>query len=351
MEEERCTMKRIAALLVGALVAAGLAAGPALPASAGTVDIPGFPGAATVTITFPDMQWDNAYSCLEGPVMVQVAGTAVHEWVFWAEIRYQADLRFSWELAYAGEGTGDFLASRAVKMCPAEDGNGIYAVNGAAAISSDPSGIGLWSDPIPFTTTFTLSAMPTATTLANPTVVGALTTFSGKVVATSTTGAIAPDKTGQVAIETLTGSTWTRIGLANPDAAGFFAIPVATVLVPGTQYRASYLGTTTCKESSSAVQVVPTPAVVLPSPSVKVKAVSGRSKLKVDVNPNMGRKYWTFQVQRKNTDGTWKALKTYRTIGSAEKRTVNLPKGTYRVFVNPKFGYQGATSVEITLKR
>ena len=100
------------------------------------------------------------------------------------------------------------------------------------------------------------------------------------------------------------------------------------------------------------MQVVPTPPVVLPSPTVKVKAVSGRSKLKVDVNPNMGRKYWTFQVQRKNADGTtWKPLKTYKTYGSAEKRTINLPKGTYKVFVNPKFGYQGATSAEIVLKR
>jgi len=74
--------------------------------------------------------------------------------------------------------------------------------------------------------------------------------------------------------------------------------------------------------------------------------------LKVDVNPNMGAKYWTFQVQRRDADGSWKALKTYRTWGSTEKRTVNLRKGTYRVWVNPKFGYQGVMSAnEVTLKR
>jgi hypothetical protein len=84
---------------------------------------------------------------------------------------------------------------------------------------------------------------------------------------------------------------------------------------------------------------------------VRVKAVSGRSKLKVDVNPNMGGKYWTFQVQKQMGDGTWKALKTYRTLGSTEKRTVNLSKGTYQVWVNPKFNHQGVMSTPIALKR
>ncbi len=57
-------------------------------------------------------------------------------------------------------------------------------------------------------------------------------------------------------------------------------------------------------------------------------------------------------MQRKNADGTWTALKTYRTLGSTERRTVNLRKGTYRVWVNPKFGFQGVMSAnEVTLKR
>ena len=89
-----------------------------------------------------------------------------------------------------------------------------------------------------------------------------------------------------------------------------------------------------------------------PTARVTIKAVNSRSKLRVDVNPNMGTKYWTFQVQRKNDDGTWKALKTYRTWGSTEKRTLNLRKGTYRVWVNPKFGHLGAMSAtEVRLKR
>jgi hypothetical protein len=91
--------------------------------------------------------------------------------------------------------------------------------------------------------------------------------------------------------------------------------------------------------------------VTAPTALVKVKAVSSGSELRVDVNPNKGSKYWTFQVQRKKADGSWKSLKTYRTWGSKEIRTVNLGKGTYRVWVNPKFGYQGIMSAEVRLKR
>jgi hypothetical protein len=37
--------------------------------------------------------------------------------------------------------------------------------------------------------------------------------------------------------------------------------------------------------------------------------------------------------------------------GSKETRTLNLKKGTYRVFVNPKYGYQGAVSDGVYLKK
>jgi len=85
---------------------------------------------------------------------------------------------------------------------------------------------------------------------------------------------------------------------------------------------------------------------------VKVKAVSGRGKLKVDVNPNMGRRYWSFQVQRMATDGTWKDYKKpYRTRGSKETRTLNFKKGTYRVVVLPKFGYGSVESGQVSLRR
>lgn len=88
-----------------------------------------------------------------------------------------------------------------------------------------------------------------------------------------------------------------------------------------------------------------------PVPTVRVKATGGRSKLRVDVDPNRGGKYWTFGVQKLLADGTWKQLKSYRTKSSKETRTVNLPKGTYRVTLDPQFGYAAATSPPIALRR
>ena len=103
--------------------------------------------------------------------------------------------------------------------------------------------------------------------------------------------------------------------------------------------------------AGSPAQSAPAPAAQGPSASVRVKRTSGKSKLHVDVNPNKGAGYWTFQVQRLEPAGTWKPLKTYRTTGSKETRTVNLPKGTYQVVIAPKYGHSGITSSAITLTR
>jgi hypothetical protein len=88
-----------------------------------------------------------------------------------------------------------------------------------------------------------------------------------------------------------------------------------------------------------------------PSASVVVRSTGHRSKLSIDVNPNRYKGHWTFLVQRKADDGTWKPLRAYRTHGRNETRTVNLRKGTYRVWVNPKHGYQGVLSGEVRLTK
>lgn len=97
----------------------------------------------------------------------------------------------------------------------------------------------------------------------------------------------------------------------------------------------------------------PNPIVNPPAPTatVRVKPVSRSGKLWVDVDPNQGKGFWTFQVQRRNPDGSWVGLKTYKTSGRSETRKINLKRGTYRVLVNPKFGYLAALSSEVYLKR
>jgi hypothetical protein len=94
------------------------------------------------------------------------------------------------------------------------------------------------------------------------------------------------------------------------------------------------------------------PTTVPPRPVVKVKVLPGSSKFRVDVDPNKGRGYWRMKVQRQRADGSWSTYKkTYRTVGSKERRTFNFKKGAYRVVVLPKYGYESAVSLSVRLKR
>jgi protocatechuate 3,4-dioxygenase beta subunit len=97
--------------------------------------------------------------------------------------------------------------------------------------------------------------------------------------------------------------------------------------------------------SAPSAGIVPGPPAI-----VKVKAVSKKGKLAVDVDPNKGSDSWAFRVQVKQANGTWRTSPTpYATGGTKEKKTINLPKGTYRVVVDPKFGYRVTTSAAVTL--
>lgn len=89
-----------------------------------------------------------------------------------------------------------------------------------------------------------------------------------------------------------------------------------------------------------------------PAAIASVRAIGGASKLRVDVDPNKGRGYWRFAVERRGPEGTWRNVGgTYRTQGAKETRTINLPAGTYRVVVKPKYGYLGSTSADVVLSR
>jgi hypothetical protein len=191
---------------------------------------------------------------------------------------------------------------------------------------------------------------------------GGVSALLGHVQVQTHDGFIRPAPVALVTAERLDGATWVTVGQATSANDGNFVITADRLLATGTYVRFLYPGdawVAPCvgfpwplRDAWSPPTPPAQPVFTQPTARVTIKAVSNRSKLKVDVNPNRGSKYWTFQVQRKNTDGTWKALKTYRTLGSTEKRTVNLRKGTYRVWVNPKFGFQGVMSAnEVALKR
>ena len=87
-----------------------------------------------------------------------------------------------------------------------------------------------------------------------------------------------------------------------------------------------------------------------PTARATAAANASRSKLLVNVDPDKGSGSWTFRMQTKRADGSWRTLqKVYRTQGRKETRTIDLPTGTYRVQVKAKYGYRGSTSAEVQL--
>jgi hypothetical protein len=233
-------MKRITALLVGALVATGMAVVPAQLAAAGSDTVTGTDWSISVTV--PDLTWTNGLACQKVPVTIHVEG-AVTGWAVYLAGMKATATKPTMELLAEGTTPGDFPFQMSGKVCPTLRAMGTYAVAGAVAVEIN--------------------------------------------------GAIPPEQV------------------------------IATTFTAGS-----------------------------PTPLVKAKGVSGLSKLKVDVNPSAGKKAWTFQVQEKQADGSWVTLpKVYKTLASSEKRTVNLPEGTYRAMVLPKFGFAEAYSPEVYLKR
>lgn len=71
---------------------------------------------------------------------------------------------------------------------------------------------------------------------------------------------------------------------------------------------------------------------VLPQPvSCKAQAVSKATKIKITMGPALaGTGYYTFRLDKKTKRGWTRYLKTYRTKGGDETRTINVRKGTWR---------------------
>jgi len=152
-----------------------------------------------------------------------------------------------------------------------------------------------------------------------------------------------------------------------------------TELSNGTEYTvtvtaANALGTGPPSRASNAVtpmapsaqplpaQPLPTdsPAVVddPPSTTVIAKANDAKSKLKVKVKPDLGKKkQWEFVVKIKSK-GEWKTLKTkkdktkvYETEGPDHKLTIDLDEGKYKAKSKAARGHEADTSDVVKLKK
>lgn len=82
------------------------------------------------------------------------------------------------------------------------------------------------------------------------------------------------------------------------------------------------------------VKITPTPTrppATGPVTTCVAKAVSHKSKLKVNMGPNLpGDGYYKFRIDVKKNGKWFRYLKQMKTQGAGETRTVNVPKGTYR---------------------
>jgi hypothetical protein len=86
--------------------------------------------------------------------------------------------------------------------------------------------------------------------------------------------------------------------------------------------------------------------------SCSAKAVSSSSKIKVNVGPNQpGSRYYKIRLDVKRSGQWFRYLKTYKTQGSSETRTINVPKGTYRAKCYGKYGFTDATSNTVKIKK
>ena len=87
--------------------------------------------------------------------------------------------------------------------------------------------------------------------------------------------------------------------------------------------------------------------------TVALKAVKGKSKLRVNVNPNRKPgKNWKFTVKRfQPKNDRWKKVGQHTTKGPKEVRTINVPKGRYRVHIRPKNRLVGGFTRPVRVKR
>lgn len=347
-------MRRPMAVLASFACALGFMTAPVSPAVADTVPV-GQPS-WSVALTFPDMQWSST-ACQFLPVSAVVTGD-VQSWTFGGFVNlaqaedpdysdYDGEDFFNWYINYddmTRQGAGTFSFRHAVMLCPgSEDPSGKYSVDGEVGVRLTGAADWVW---VPYRATFTVSGIPTTTTLEGISVDSGMVQFAGRVTVNQAMPATFPGCEANVVIEVADGSDWSYMWSERTASDGTFAIMVPTYQLSGDQYRVSLRpGHPICGPSSSEARALP-----VKLPSVLLSTVSRDSKLRVNINPNLGRKSWLFRIEREGSDD-WRKVGSYRTQGSRELRTVNLPQGCYRVRVPAQRGYAEYISDSICLSR
>ncbi len=128
---------------------------------------------------------------------------------------------------------------------------------------------------------------------------------------------------------------------------GACSLTTASLAVGRHSISASYVGDSQHTASTATAEVEITAVI---AEKATLKAVAHKSKLRLKVTPPCSTQYgFTIQTRVKHQ---WVTRSTaYRTKGGRNTRTVNLPKGTYRVVVDGACGRQGVTTKTVRLSR
>lgn len=90
-----------------------------------------------------------------------------------------------------------------------------------------------------------------------------------------------------------------------------------------------------------------TPPVVTPPPpppptiGLRVRAVTRKSRLLVDIDPDLDQSNYRFTIQRRSGK-KWRTVRFTQTLGPRDRAVVDLPRGTYRVVVPSQHDMLGA---------
>lgn len=358
--EEGSMMGKSTRAGVCAIAAAALMLGVATPVMAGTAS--GGTDGWNVEVRVPDWTVDSPTDpfCQRIPVTISSEG--------WGAGYLRVDMEARHELTPTGTGTStlyfatqgenvdDWVYTQEMQVCPSLSAQGKYAYEGKYVIEGTAE---YGREAARISTTFTVSLLPSRVNLNPIASNGDAARISGRATTVSPTlGLGGVGESAPVAIQQYVNGAWVHLTSLWPDANGYFGATFTGVSWPA-PFRAVFVGDWKVAQSVSPTVTAklpppprPTPPPEKPRPKVSVsaKAVSKGSKLKVDVNPNKGSGYWTFQVQKK-VGSRWVGVQSYKTKGSKETRTVNLPKGTYRVVVNGKYGYASNKSASVYLRK
>ncbi len=159
------------------------------------------------------------------------------------------------------------------------------------------------------------------------------------------------------------GTSCTITGLANGTS---YTVSVRAANALGTGPASAASNPVTPSAPTPLTLAVPTPPTDPPAsaeddpPTTKViaKVNDKKSKLKVKVKPDLGKKkQWEFVVKVKKK-GDWKTIKTkkdktkvYETEGADHKLTIDLDEGKYKAKSKPARGYEADTSDVVKLKK